>query len=110
MELFKHPFSGYRVKSSIGESMSKSDDERKRWLSSQSDKIKAQRPEPEKRDELHNRKPDPRQGRQIFSVWLNPAVIRQFKTLAFQNEKSQQDMMAEALNLLFQKYSLPEIA
>jgi len=90
--------------------MNKSEEDRKNWLSRQADKIKAPRPEPEKRDELHTRKPDPRQGRRILSTWLNPAVIRQFKTLAFQNDKSQQEMMAEALNLLFRKYNLPEIA
>jgi hypothetical protein len=90
--------------------MSKSDDDRRNWISRQADKLNAQRPEPEKRDKLHTRQPDPRQGRRILSAWIKPAAIRQFKTLAFSQDKSHQAMMEEALNLLFQKYSLPEIA
>ncbi|MGO9544428.1 MAG: ribbon-helix-helix domain-containing protein [Rhodomicrobium sp.] len=90
--------------------MSKSDDERSAWLSSQMDKTKAARPDPEKRDVLHNRQPDPRQGRKILSAWIKPAAIRQFKTLAFNEDKSHQAMMEEALNLLFRKYNMPEIA
>ncbi len=89
--------------------MNKSDEERRNFLSRQLDKVKM-RPEPEKRDELHNRIPDARKGRQSLTVWLKPEVVRQFKTLAFQNDKSQQEMMAEALNLLFSKYSFQEIA
>jgi hypothetical protein len=90
--------------------MSKSDDERRNWISRQVDKVKAPRPEPEKRDELHNRTPPSRQGKQNLSTWQNPAAVRQFKSLAFQLEKSQQDMMAEALNLLFLKYNMQAIA
>src|SRR5271166_3107974 len=84
MELFKYSVPDHHAKGRRGDGMNKSEEDRKNWLSRQADKIKAPRPEPEKRDELHTRKPDPRQGRRILSTWLNPAVIRQFKTLAFQ--------------------------
>ena len=77
--------------------MDKSEEDRKNWLSRQADKP---RPEPEKRDQLHNRQPDPRQGRKILSTWINPAAIRQCKTLAITNDKSQQAMMEEALNFV----------
>jgi len=90
--------------------MSKPDREREKFLSSLEDTIKKPRPEPEKRDHLGNKIPESRKGRQALTTWLNPAAIRQFKTLAFNHEKSQQDLMAEALNLLFKHYGQPEIA
>jgi hypothetical protein len=90
--------------------MSKDDKERQQFLSSLEGNIKKPRPEPEKRDVLGNKVPEARRGRQALTTWLNPAVIRQFKTLAFNQDKSQQDLMEEALNLLFKHYGQPEIA
>jgi hypothetical protein len=40
----------------------------------------------------------------------SPAVRKQLKQLAMDLDRSQQDLVAEALNMLFVKYSRPPIA
>ena len=83
-------YAAYNAEEGRGFVMSKPDQEREKFLSSLADKIKKPRPEPEKRDHLGNKIPKSRKGRQALTTWLNPAAIRQFKTLAFNHEKSQQ--------------------
>ena len=90
--------------------MSKDDQDREKFLSSIQQVTKKPRPEPEKRDVYGHKVPESRVGRQGLTTWLQPAVIRQFKTLAFTQEKSQQKLMEEALNMLFKHYGVPEIA
>jgi hypothetical protein len=90
--------------------MSKDDREREKFLLSIQGATKKPRPEPEKRDALGYRVPESRIGRQGLTTLLQPEFIRQFKKLAFSQEKSQQAMVEEALNLFFKQYGLPEIA
>jgi hypothetical protein len=90
--------------------VSKVDYDRQRWLAEQAGKVKAVRPAPEQRDELHSRKPTSREGRVILSAWVKPAAARQFKNLAFTSSKTNQALTEEAMNLVFRKYNLPEIA
>jgi hypothetical protein len=42
--------------------------------------------------------------------WHDPAVRQQLKLLAAETDKTEQKMIAEALNLLFAKYGKPTIA
>jgi antitoxin-like ribbon-helix-helix protein len=42
--------------------------------------------------------------------WHDPAVRQQLKILAAETDKTEQKLMQEALNLLFAKYSKPQIA
>jgi hypothetical protein len=55
-------------------------------------------------------KTKPATNKKSFTVSLNLAAINQFKMLAVELEKTQEAVMAEALNLLFKKYRKPEIA
>ena len=49
-------------------------------------------------------------AKKSLTVWLNLAAVAQFKRLAGELGMTQEAAMAEALNLLFKKYSEPEIA
>jgi hypothetical protein len=51
-----------------------------------------------------------RKGLKSLTVWVEPAVIRQVKFIALENDLKQQAVITEALNLLFHKYGKPEIA
>jgi hypothetical protein len=42
--------------------------------------------------------------------WHDPAVRQQLKLLAVETDKTEQKLMEEALNLLFEKHSKPQIA
>jgi hypothetical protein len=42
--------------------------------------------------------------------WTVAAAKRQLRMLAAENDTTQQDLMAEALNLLFQRHGKPPIA
>lgn len=52
------------------------------------------------------------EGRKKVAIagYFEPEVRKQLAILAVQEEKSQVAMIAEALNLLFEKYGLPPIA
>ena len=43
-------------------------------------------------------------------TWHDPAVRQQLKLLAVENDKTEQKLMQEALNLLFAKHGKPQIA
>ena len=51
-----------------------------------------------------------RQGKVVISAYFDVAVRQQFAILAVKQQKSQAAMMAEALNLLFEKHGEPPIA
>jgi hypothetical protein len=51
-----------------------------------------------------------RVGKKAFAVFLDPVVIRQIKQICFEEEMTQQDFIAECLNLGFAKYGKGQIA
>jgi hypothetical protein len=51
-----------------------------------------------------------RGGKVSIMSWHDPAVRQQLKILAAETDKTEQNLMQEALNLLFAKYSKPTIA
>lgn len=53
---------------------------------------------------------DNRRGKVIISAYFDPAVRKQLAFLAVEKERTQADLIAEALNLLFEKYQRPPIA
>jgi hypothetical protein len=54
-------------------------------------------------------RPD-RAGRAPLPFWATAAAKKQLRFLAAERDSTQQDLMTEALNLLFQKYGKPPIA
>jgi hypothetical protein len=64
---------------------------------------------------LSERSPEPmprpdRVGRAPLPFWATSAAKKQLRMLAAENDTTQQDLMTEALNMLFTKYSKPPIA
>ena len=51
-----------------------------------------------------------RRTKKIFSAWMDKAALDQLKRLAAHEKVSQQKLLAEAFNLLFEKHGLPPIA
>lgn len=51
-----------------------------------------------------------RRGKVIISAYFDPAVRKQFAILAVEEEQTQAALLAEALNLLFEKYGRSPIA
>jgi hypothetical protein len=51
-----------------------------------------------------------RKGKVAISAYFDPAVRQQLAILAVKQNKSQAAMMAEALNLMFERYGEPTIA
>jgi hypothetical protein len=49
-------------------------------------------------------------GKVSIGVWVDPAVRKQLAQIALDHDKDQSDMVAEALNLLFERYGKPPIA
>lgn len=64
------------------------------------------RPELSTRAEL----PPARQGKKMISGYFDPAVARQLKQLALDNDSTVQALLGEALNELFVKYNQKPIA
>lgn len=54
--------------------------------------------------------PPSRQGTKTIAGHFDPAVSRQFRILALEQDKTGQDLLREALNGLFRKYGKPPIA
>jgi hypothetical protein len=54
--------------------------------------------------------PPSRVGKVIISAYFDPAVRQQFAILAVKQDKSQAALMAEALNMVFERYGEPPIA
>jgi hypothetical protein len=55
-------------------------------------------------------KPPSRVGKKVVAGHFDPAVIRQLKLLAMNNDTSIQVMLSEALNDLFAKHNMKPIA
>lgn len=51
-----------------------------------------------------------RRGKVAITHWVDRAVRKQLARLAIDHESSQAQLVAEALNLLFEKYGQPPIA
>lgn len=51
-----------------------------------------------------------RRGKVAITQWVDPAVRKQLARLAIDIDSSQGALVAEALNLLFEKYGQPPIA
>jgi len=51
-----------------------------------------------------------RKGKVVISGYFDTAVRQQLAILSIKQEKSQAAMMAEALNMLFERYGEPPIA
>jgi hypothetical protein len=51
-----------------------------------------------------------RAGQASIMFWGDPAVRRQLKMLSAETGKTQNRLLAEALNLMFREYNKPEIA
>lgn len=51
-----------------------------------------------------------RQGKVAIAGYFDPAVRKQFAILAVKEDKSQVALLADALNLLFERYGEPPIA
>ena len=51
-----------------------------------------------------------RQGKKAIAAYFDPAVRKQLAMLAVQEERTQADLLAEAINLLFEKYGRSPIA
>ena len=49
-------------------------------------------------------------GKVSIGVWVDPAVRKQLAQLALDNDTDQSDLIAEGLNLLFERYGRPPIA
>lgn len=54
-------------------------------------------------------RPD-RMGRSPLPFWATTPAKKQLRMLAAENDTTQQDLMTEALNMLFEKYGKPPIA
>jgi hypothetical protein len=54
--------------------------------------------------------PPSRRNKTTISTWQDSGAAKQLKALAFETGKSQQALIAEALNLLFKEYDKPPIA
>jgi hypothetical protein len=54
-------------------------------------------------------RPD-RVGRAPLPFWATAPAKKQLRMLAAENDTTQQDLMTEALNMLFEKYGKPPIA
>jgi hypothetical protein len=51
-----------------------------------------------------------RAGRTAMPFWVPVAARKQLRVLAAENDTTQQELMTDALNMLFQKYGRPPIA
>lgn len=51
-----------------------------------------------------------RRGKVVISAYFDPAVRKQFAILAVEEERTQAALLAEALNLLFEKHGRSPIA
>jgi hypothetical protein len=63
-----------------------------------------------RRVETANAVPPSRQGKKAIAAYFDPAVRKQLALLAVQEERTQADLLAEAINLLFEKYGQSPIA
>jgi len=55
-------------------------------------------------------RPRGREGKRLIGGHFAPEVLKQLRLLAAEQDRTLQDLIAEALNELFAKYRKPEIA
>lgn len=55
-------------------------------------------------------RPPSRQGKVAVAAYFDPAVRKQLAILAVKEDRSQAALLAEGLNLLFERYGEPPIA
>ena len=73
--------------------------------------VSAQAPNKELPPSLQIPKQQPsRRGKVALTHWVDPAVRKQLARMAIDLDSSQADLVAEALNMLFEKYGQPPIA
>ncbi len=66
-------------------------------------------PEPSATSHVTGRAPS-RQGKVAVAAYFDPAVRKQLAILAVKEDRSQAALLAEAMNLLFERYGEPPIA
>jgi hypothetical protein len=54
--------------------------------------------------------PPSRRGRAGLTTYHEPTVLQQLREIAVQNRTTQQKLVAEGLNYVFEKYGRPKIA
>ena len=54
--------------------------------------------------------PPSRRGKKRVEAWISPEARKHLKHIAVEEDKSQDRVMADALNLLFEKHGIPPIA
>lgn len=67
-------------------------------------------PEPAETAPASSQSAPSRKGKVVISGYFDSAVRQQLAILSIKQEKSQAAMIAEALNLLFERYGEPPIA
>lgn len=68
------------------------------------------RPRPVKESATAQPAAKSREGRVVLGSYQTSEAVKQTKLLAIENDTTMQALLAEALNLLFQKYGKPTIA
>jgi hypothetical protein len=51
-----------------------------------------------------------RRGKVSITQWVDPVIRKQVQRLSIDHDKDQYELVNEALNLLFEKYGVPQIA
>lgn len=51
-----------------------------------------------------------REGKRVATVYLEPEALRQLKRVAFDEERTVQDLLTEGVNAVFEKRGLSRIA
>lgn len=93
------------VKSSLQDAMSKVAN---RTPKSQRATAPRRKPQPEPEPPAFVR-PKGREGKKVISGFFDPEASRQLSRLAIDLDRTNEDMLREALNDLFAKYHLPSI-
>lgn len=65
---------------------------------------------PEKPAKVQPDRPAYREGKRIFSTWLNEKAARQMKMIAAEEGRTVQELMEEIINREFARRGMPEIA
>ena len=77
-------------------------------VAKQFDKRAQAKPEPLQATQAD--RPPARQGRKAITVWVEPEAWQQIRLLGFEQDKSVQTLMVEAINLLLSEQGKPPIA
>lgn len=72
--------------------------------------LRSLKPEPVQEAPAPSNRPESRIGKVAIAAYFEPAVRQQLAIMAARQQKSQAALMAEALNLLFEKHGESPIA